>query len=350
MNFWDQCTSKGFLMRWLLLFCFLAAFIYINWPFIIPMAIAGIFALGLHDFINSLSRKLHVRRRYSIWITLLAGMTILWVPLSLAIYRVVAYVSQPQIFERGRILSQVHSLKNFILDILRRISSWTGVDVATPAREVFDTLLRKTGELLLNYSSEFFTQLPAILLASFVFLLFLLMLLAKAEEIKSFIHKSSPFNSGMTNALIAVFKKSCSITLFSTFVIGLIQAAVVGLGSLIFNEGDFWLVLTITFFVSFIPVIGAAPVGYLLALLAFLGDRTGSAIGLTVVATIAGSIDNVLKPFLVSGENEISPILGFTSVVGAIIMFGLPGLLLGPVIMNLFVGIAKTLKASESLT
>jgi predicted PurR-regulated permease PerM len=55
-----------------------------------------------------------------------------------------------------------------------------------------------------------------------------------------------------------------------------------------------------------------------------------------VVSLIASVIDNILKPLLAGGDTKISAIVGFTSVVGAIIMMGLPGLLLGPVIMNLF--------------
>ncbi|MNT64816.1 hypothetical protein D3C72_2027500 [compost metagenome] len=59
---------------------------------------------------------------------------------------------------------------------------------------------------------------------------------------------------------------------------------------------------------------------------------------------IAGSIDNILKPIMVGrGENNVSAIVSFTSVVGAIIVMGIPGLILGPVIMNLFVGISPVL-------
>jgi predicted PurR-regulated permease PerM len=38
------------------------------------------------------------------------------------------------------------------------------------------------------------------------------------------------------------------------------------------------------------------------------------------------------------GDQKISPLVGFTCVIGAIVMFGISGLLLGPVIMNLAYG------------
>ncbi|MEK2645638.1 AI-2E family transporter [Bdellovibrio sp. BCCA] len=339
----DILRSKSTLVRWALLVVLIAAFLFINWPFLGPLVLAGIFALGLNDFINTISRKTKLSRNSSIALTVLAGFAIFWIPITLAIYRIVVHISQPQGIETDRIVSQIHNLKEFVLEYLKKISDWTGTDVAGPARGMMENTMQKTGEMIFNYSSQFLGQLPAIFLASFVFTIVLIVLLVKSSDVRELIMKYSPFNSEATDNLVEVFKSSCSVTLFSTLVIGLIQASIIGIGSLIFGEGDFWLVLTVTFFVSFIPVIGAAPVGFLLAVLAFIGGRTGSGVGLTIVAIIAGTIDNILKPFMVGKENKINPVVGFTCVVGAIIMMGLPGLLIGPVIMNLFVGLSPIL-------
>lgn len=330
-----------------LFFILTAAFLYINTPFLLPMILAGVFALGLNNAINTVCKLTKLKSQVVIPLTLLTGLGLLWAPLSLAIYRVVVLAGKPQMIETDQIVQQVHSLKDFTLRNIQKISDWTGMDLANPTRDVLENLLKKSGEWFFNYSSHIVGQFPSTLLSSFVFLLFLYLYLIKAKEIKNQTLKYSPFNGELTDNFIEILKKSCSVTLFSTLVVGLTQASIIGLGSLIFGEGDFWLVLTITFIISFIPVIGAAPMGFLLALLAFLGDRLGATIGLTVVALIAGSIDNFLKPLLMSGTTNVSPIVGFTCVIGAVMMFGLPGLLLGPVIMNLFIGIAPILLDSK---
>lgn len=335
--------AKDEFIRWLLIIILIIGFTFINWPFLVPLALAGIFALGLNDFILAVSRKTKWRHNHVVPLTLTFGLALFWVPLALAIYRVIVNINQPQAIETDQIVKQIHSLKEFVLTNLQRVSEWTGSDLATPARGVLESTLKKTGEITLSYSSQILGQLPAIILASFVFILVLYLLLLKSKELKRSLIHYSPLSTETVNSLLLVLKKSCSITLFSTLVVGLIQASLIGLGSLLFNEGDFWLVLTVTFLFSFIPVIGAAPMGFFLALLAFLADRTGAAIGLTIVAIIAGSIDNFVKPLIMSGSSSISPVIGFTCVVGAVIMFGLPGLLLGPVIMNLFVGMMPLL-------
>lgn len=339
----EELKSKELAVRWTISLLLLAGFVFINWPFITPVILAAIFAFGLNDLIEKIKGKIKWRHNRVVLCTLLLGLALFWTPITLAIYRVIFHINQPQTVETDRILTQVNALKEFLVHGLHQISTWTGVDLATPARGVLENILKKTGELILNFSSQILSQLPAIALSSFVFILMLFFFLLKNQTIKQTTLKFSPLAEELTENLISVLKKSCSLTLFSTLVVGLIQASLIGLASLIFGEGDFWLVLTITFLVSFIPVIGAAPMGYLLAILAFLGDRMGSAAGLAIVATIAGSVDNFLKPLMMSGENNVSPLIGFTCVVGAIIMLGLPGLIIGPVLMNLFVGIVPAL-------
>ncbi|WII71165.1 AI-2E family transporter [Bdellovibrio sp. 22V] len=345
----DIFKSKSQTFSWIVLILFTSAFLFINFPFVVPLALAGIFALGLNDLIQRLSSKFKIRRNLCIALTLFAGLALFWVPISLAIYRIVVNISDPQAMGSDQIVSQIHKLKDFLLEWLQKISEWTGTDLAGPARAMMENILRKTGEIILNFSTQLLGQLPAIFLASFVFVIVLAVLLVKASSVKSVVIKYTPFSQTTTESLVKVFKSSCSITLFSTLVVGMIQASIIGVGSLIFGEGDFWLVLTVTFFVSFIPVIGAAPVGFLLAVLAFIGGRIGPGIGLTVVGIIAGSIDNILKPFILGKDFDINPVIGFTSVVGAIIMMGLPGLILGPVIMNLFVGITPLLLKEQEI-
>lgn len=320
---------------------------FINAPFAMPFILAGIFSLGLNDFIEKISRITKLKRSLCIFMTLFTGLALFWTPLSVAIYRGILHFTQPQTIETEKIVGQIKNLKDFFIKNLKNLSDWTGYDLAGPVQSMIENILKRLGEILFKNSTEFLSQLPSTLLATFVFTILVFLLLLRSSRIKEFVIRYSVFNSDLTNELINVSKFSCSTTLFSTLVIGLIQAFIIGFGSLILGEGDFWLVLTVTFFVSFIPVIGAAPVGYLLSILAFIGGRTGAGIGMAIIATVAGSIDNILKPMLVGRENKISPIIGFTCVVGSIIMIGLPGLLIGPVVMNLFVGTSSLLLKNE---
>jgi predicted PurR-regulated permease PerM len=330
----EYSKTQAHTFLWIMIVLLIAMFSYINLPFFYPILLAGIFALGLQDLVVKMTRRFG-HRTLTITLTFLLGLGLLFVPLFLAAYRVGIYLSKPQEFERDQIVKQIGVLKSFALNTVQKISDMTGLDLLSPAKGMMETSLHRVGEGALAYSTDFITQLPAFAVASFTFFILLMIMMLKSSSIRAIVISYSPLSRELTEKFIVISKSSCANTLFSTVVIGIIQAFVVGIGSLVFGEGDFWLVLAVTFVVSFIPVIGAAPVGYVLALLAYLGDRTGPAIGLAIVATFSGTIDNILKPFMVGKDNDVSAMLGFTCVVGAVIMLGLPGLLLGPVILNL---------------
>ena len=49
---------------------------------------------------------------------------------------------------------------------------------------------------------------------------------------------------------------------------------------------------------------------------------------------VSGS-DNVIKPLLLRGAARIHPLLGFLSIIGGVLAFGVFGFLIGPVILSL---------------
>jgi predicted PurR-regulated permease PerM len=54
---------------------------------------------------------------------------------------------------------------------------------------------------------------------------------------------------------------------------------------------------------------------------------------LIVFAVIAGTIDNVIRPFLIRKGADLPLLLIFSGVIGGLIAFGIIGLFLGPVVL-----------------
>ena len=54
---------------------------------------------------------------------------------------------------------------------------------------------------------------------------------------------------------------------------------------------------------------------------------------------IVGSLDNVLRPILVGKDTRMHELMIFFSTLGGLVMFGLPGLFIGPVIASLLISI-----------
>lgn len=96
-----------------------------------------------------------------------------------------------------------------------------------------------------------------------------------------------------------------------------------------FNVGDFFFIFLITFFVSFIPIIGAAPVAVILSFFCFLESHISAGTALIVLSLIVGISDNIVRPYLSSkGNVETNPIIDLIAIMGGVTLFGLPGLFL----------------------
>ena len=62
-------------------------------------------------------------------------------------------------------------------------------------------------------------------------------------------------------------------------------------------------------------------------------------VAMLVVAVIAGSIDNVLRPMLARGSSELPFVWMMVAFVGGVTAFGAAGVVLGPLVMALAVAL-----------
>ncbi len=54
-------------------------------------------------------------------------------------------------------------------------------------------------------------------------------------------------------------------------------------------------------------------------------------------ALVVGSVDNVLRPWLVGKDTQLPDLLIFLSTLGGIVLFGAAGIVIGPILGALFI-------------
>jgi predicted PurR-regulated permease PerM len=115
-------------------------------------------------------------------------------------------------------------------------------------------------------------------------------------------------------------------------VTALVQSVLGGIGLAIAGV-PFFGVLTALMFILAVAQIGAAPIIFCAAAWMWWQDETGWAIGLTVWAIFVGSMDNVLRPFLITRGGHLPLLLVFAGVIGGLVAFGLVGIFVGPLVL-----------------
>jgi predicted PurR-regulated permease PerM len=151
-----------------------------------------------------------------------------------------------------------------------------------------------------------------------------------------------PIRPEYTRELFVEFRKIGRATLLGTVVTGLAQGALAMVGYFISGVPQPLFFGVATAIVSFVPAVGTllvwVPIGLVLLL---TGHVAGGVFELCWgVAVVTGFSDYVLRPRLVGGE-EFPTLVTFVALFGGVEVFGLEGLILGPVVMALGVAILR---------
>ena len=87
-------------------------------------------------------------------------------------------------------------------------------------------------------------------------------------------------------------------------------------------------------FFSLVPVVGSALIWAPAAISLMLGGHIAKGIILALVCSvIVGMVDNIIRPWMISGRAEMGGLVVFISVLGGISVFGMLGIVLGPVVV-----------------
>jgi predicted PurR-regulated permease PerM len=127
-------------------------------------------------------------------------------------------------------------------------------------------------------------------------------------------------------------------TLKGTVLIGTMQGVLSGLAFWVvgIDGAIFWTTLMVV--LSIIPGIGGALVWVPAVILLIAQGALWRGIGLAIFcALIVGSIDNVVRPWLVGRDTRMHDLLILFSTLGGLLAFGASGFIVGPIIAALFV-------------
>ncbi len=201
--------------------------------------------------------------------------------------------------------------------------------------------LRRLAEPILGIVSDFFLSLPMLFLGLFVFSMSLFYFVADSQSFYNFILKLDIIDPEELNKLISIIQLSCQSTIFAAFITGTVQSLIITFTALFLGINFFFTMFFVSLFLAQIPIVGTAPV--VLGLIGYfygVGD-TVATVAMLIAGIVAGLSDNVIRPWVLSKYDSLHPFAGLMASIGALIIFGPIGVLMGPVITLLFVKVLK---------
>lgn len=175
---------------------------------------------------------------------------------------------------------------------------------------------------------------------AFLMLYLLFFFLRDGTHLVDTIIGAAPIGDVRERRLLEKFAEVTRATLKGTLVIGIVQG---GIGGLIFwalgiDGAVLWGV--VMGFLSLLPAVGAALVWVpAAAILIFVGETLKGILLLVLGTILIGLADNVLRPVLVGRDTQMPDYLILVSTLGGITLFGLSGVIIGPVLASLFLAV-----------
>jgi len=333
-----ELINKSVLLALVLLIS--AVFLDMIQQFLMPMFMAGLFSAMLKPAHRWLTAKIGGRDNLASILVIIAIIFLVLAPLGVLIGVVV-----------GQAISVSQSVTPWVQAFIDEPTAITAYMEKLPYYHDLlpyrAVIIEKAGMIVGNISSFLINSLSSVtkltvtaVFSSVIMLYIMFYFLTMGEVLLRKILYFLPLHDRDEQRLLRRFTSVTAATLKGTLIIGAIQGFICGLAFAVAGiQGPvFW--GTVMAVLSIIPAFGTAIVWLpALIILALQGNFIGVGILAVLCGALAGNLDNVLRPRLVGKDTEMHDLFVLFGTLGGISMFGILGIILGPIIAALFITI-----------
>ncbi|MFZ5954997.1 MAG: AI-2E family transporter [Nanoarchaeota archaeon] len=203
--------------------------------------------------------------------------------------------------------------------------------------KITTSMLNKFTNVLLNSTT--------IILNSFLILIVFFFALRDGNELIQYIKSISPFTEEYNGKIINRFKDVTYSVIFGEIIVGLVQGIITGIGLFIFKVPNTLTLTLLAILVGILPILGPALVWIPADIYLFVNGMNWAGIGLLVYGLfIIEWIDIFLKPIIVGKKVKVNSAIILISMMGGLYVFGILGLILGPLIISYLILLLDFLK------
>jgi len=322
---------------------------WLLWPFFSVIVLAIVITGVFNPVYRVLHRKLGAT--LSSLITCIIIFFVLFVPVSafVGILANEAYdlyltardavVNNPiqELLENSKIVEKINNiLINFGIKI-------TGDELNRGVSE----LGRTVGLFLYQQARSMTANIVNFVVNFFFMLLIVFYLLIDSQRLVSFIVGLSPLPDDQDEKLIQKFKDMAGAVLIGNGLGGLIQGTLGGIVFAFFGFRSPFLWGVIMALLAFLPIVGVGAVFLPAALYLILQGRLAAGIFFIVFyVVLSGGIEYLFKPKLVGKRVQMHTLLVFLSIIGGLKLFGILGIIYGPLVVTAFLTLTDIYESS----
>ncbi len=225
----------------------------------------------------------------------------------------------------------------FVMSFLRDIANPSGDQV----RELTENAFSYIQPQLLTFTGDSAAFLLRVMVGCSILMMSLYFFLYDGPGIIRSLMELSPLDDRYELELLAEFDRISRAIVLATLLSALLQGLTAGVGYYVVSlwvELDSLLLLTVlTATCALIPFVGPAIIWLPVCIYLLIFKESPVAAGLLALwgLFVVGTVDNLVKMFVLHGQSQLHPLLALLSVLGGIQSLGPIGIVVGPMVVTL---------------
>ncbi|HVZ44996.1 MAG TPA: AI-2E family transporter [Ramlibacter sp.] len=315
-------------------------FALVLWPFFGALCWALFIAIVFWPLHRHLKKRMGGRGSLAAAASLFTILTIVILPVVL----IVAQITQEATVFVGRMRSGEFSIATWWQRALDALPQWLRGTLdnfgLADLGELQDRLLSVLGDSGHEITSRAFSIghfTLAFVLGFFVMVYVLFFLFRDGERLAHEVARAVPLQPHHTQTLFDQFARVVRATVRGGITVAVVHGALCGLAFAVLGVPQALLWGTAMAVLALLPAVGSPMIWGPVALWFFFNGAVVKAVGLAVwCVVVVGVADNFLRPLLVGRDTRIPEWLVLVATLGGIVVFGLNGFVIGPVIAAVF--------------
>jgi predicted PurR-regulated permease PerM len=310
-----------------------ALLLYVAYPFRTPLFLAAVLSAVLHGPLENLSAALGTRRTLACALVTLAVLVVIVAPFATLVGFATRESEVGLAYLRDTLgVHSVTELKAVQLPAVERLLGFLHLD-----REQLMDGVERLVEMAQGAAPAIVATGGRAILNTFIMLIALYFLLAEGARVAEWVSRVSPLDAKQTHELTSELRKVTRATVIGILSTAVFQGFAAGIGyffSGIPHAGFFGM---LTALVSFVPGVGTGLVWVpAAASLWYRGHPLACVLLAVFCLVVVVGAEQVGKPLIMRGQVHMHTGLIFLALLGGLAMFGLLGILLGPLIVAFF--------------
>jgi predicted PurR-regulated permease PerM len=313
-----------------------AVIVYAIFPYINYFFGAFILYIIFESLYHFFTKRIRLNKQIAAVLVIIISLFVVLIPLYFLLNIIIGEIQQ-LLLNQASIIASIQSGGQSLNVYLLRLDIPVADIQATIQQRIMDI-----SSQAFNYTSRFILDSLQSLSEQFIglFIMYFLLYYLLTEEESDFVRKvyvAVPFNAENTVTLVEEFRRIVRTTLISSGAVALVQGAILTITFLILNIRGAFLWGALAAILSFVPVLGTTVIWVPAAIVQLIQGNYIAGIAILAVGLFISVIDNFLRPVVQKRVGEIHPFLSLLGIVIGVSLFGLIGIVIGPLLLSYFI-------------